>query len=228
MTNSAKEIEMPFFSKRQQKKRTVKKVDSKSAKDVIGPIEKGCEIFGLTKGEISIIDIIEYALSVTGPADVTISTWAAAQKSIIKAQQFIHDGRIKNFRFLIDPSFKDRKNAFCEELAQIFGAKSIRTLRNHAKFILISNDSWKIVIRTSMNLNQNPRMEFVEISDCGILFGFMNDIVTEIFLKISVEDNFQRNKKTNETILSFDSPNVKRNLFDDKIQLEFEDIDNIL
>ena len=54
-----------------------------------------------------------------------------------------------------------------------------------------------------MNLNQNPRMEYVEISDCENLYNFMNEIVEEIFQKVNIDQNFVRTEKTNETLLDF-------------------------
>lgn len=209
MTNSAKTIDKPFFSSRQPRKRVFKKVESNFACDIVGPISKGCEIFGLTKGQISIIEIIEYVLKATGPADVVISTWTAAQKSIDKAQAFIRSGSIKSLRFMIDPSFKARKPEFCDDLVDSFGSGCVRTIRNHAKFILISNDEWNIVIRTSMNLNQNPRMEYVEISDSKEMHNFMSSIVDEVFDVIPEEKHFARDKSTNESVLTFNDPESK-------------------
>ena len=47
---------------------SARKVDA-----ALGPIEPGCEIFGLTMGHFSLVDIVEHVLKSTGPADVTIS-----------------------------------------------------------------------------------------------------------------------------------------------------------
>lgn len=203
MINSTRTINTAFFSKREQKKRVFMKNDSILPKDIIGNITKGCEIFGLTKGQTSIIEIIEYILSVTGPSDVVISTWTAAQRSIEKTQHFLKNGMIRDLKFLIDPSFNARKPEFCDDLVEKFGKDCVRTFRNHAKFILIGNDCWNIVIRTSMNLNQNPRMEYVEISDCKEMYDFMNGITDEIFKKIPSDQTFNRTEMTNETILEF-------------------------
>ena len=60
MVNSVKTINKNFFSSRPPKKRRFKKVESFLTSEVIGEITPGCEIFGLTKGQISIVDIIEY------------------------------------------------------------------------------------------------------------------------------------------------------------------------
>ena len=55
-----------------------------NAKQAIGTLTKGCEIFGLTKGDISIVNIIEEVLKQTGKADVIVATWAAAGYDVTK------------------------------------------------------------------------------------------------------------------------------------------------
>ncbi len=50
--------------------------------DALGPIGKGCEIYCLTMGKFSLIDVIEHVLASTGPADVVVSTWTAAGADI--------------------------------------------------------------------------------------------------------------------------------------------------
>lgn len=48
-----------------------------SARDTIDGFGHGMDVVGLTFGQFSLLDLIEAALELTGPADVTISTWSA-------------------------------------------------------------------------------------------------------------------------------------------------------
>ena len=64
-------------------------------------------------------------------------------------------------------------------LVEKFG-NVVSTTNSHSKFILIKNDNWNIVIRTSMNLNENKRMENFEISDCKILYDYMVEIAKDV------------------------------------------------
>lgn len=135
------------------------------AAEYIGNIKKETEIFGITKGQFSITDIIEHVLNQTGPAHVMISTWTAASADIGKQKEFLNNGKIQSLLFLVDRGFKNRQPEYCEEILKLFGESAIRFLRLHAKFIVIQNDDWNIVVRTSMNLNQNKRMENFEITE---------------------------------------------------------------
>ena len=51
-----------------------------TAFEAIGPLEPGCEIFGFTKGQFSLMDLITAILSQTGPASVDISTCTSLQR----------------------------------------------------------------------------------------------------------------------------------------------------
>jgi hypothetical protein len=66
-------------------------------------------------------------------------------------------------------------------MRELFGDASVRTMRSHAKFIAIRNDRWSIAVRTSMNLNENPRLENIEISDDAGLCAFLWQIADDVF-----------------------------------------------
>ena len=134
-------------------------------REYIGDLSKDTEIFGITKGQFSIIDVIQYVLEFAGPSHLMIATWTAAHADIKKAFEFLQSGNIKSIKFLVDRGFINRQPEYCAELQRLFGEDSIRFLRAHAKFCVIQNDNWNFVIRTSMNLNENKRMENFEITE---------------------------------------------------------------
>jgi len=150
-----------------------------NAKKAIGTLQKGCEIYGLSKGQFSIINIIEEVLKQIGKADVIISTWTAANSEIKKAEKFLDNGLINKLHFIVDRSFETRQPKYYKMLIDKFG-EIVSTTNSHAKFILIKNDEWNIVIRTSMNLNENKRMENFEISDCNVLYSYMSEIAKDV------------------------------------------------
>ncbi len=137
----------------------------------------------LSKGQFSLIHALNHLIETTGLADVDIATWTAASADIRQAEQWIKNGKINRLRFVVDPSFKARQPAFCQALVDTFGDDAIRTVRIHAKFTTIGNADWTLAVRTSMNLNTNPRMEMIEISDDPALFGFLQDLTDDIFGK---------------------------------------------
>lgn len=183
-------ITAPTIHRSAPRKRRIAFNETEQAAQAIGALEHGCEIFGLTKGQFSISDVIQHCLTQTGPATVDIATWTAALGDIKRAENMLRDGRITRIRFVVDPSFKSRKPEFCRALIQTFGDGCIRTINSHAKFAIIRNERWNLAIRTSMNLNPNPRLENFEISDDPALAGFFTDIVDQVYGNFSGSTNF--------------------------------------
>ena len=154
-----------------------------NARDTIAGFEQGTDIVGLTYGQFSLLDLIEATLEVTGPADVTISTWSAGFYDVDAAVRFRDNGLLTSCRFLMDSSAK-RGQATPGDVAELFGQDSIRTSRSHAKFVLIGNGDWKVVITSSMNLNLNPRLEQFEMTDdpdrYAFFMGFVQSVWTDL------------------------------------------------
>ncbi len=149
--------------------------------EAVGPITPGCEIYGLCKGQFSLIDLIVYCLQATGPADLVVSTWTAAGSDIQHAFRLLTEGTVRTLRFLVDFSFPSRQPAYCEALRERFGDEAIRITKNHAKFVLIQNESWNLVVKSSMNLNENRRLENFEISDDRNMADYLAGVITDLF-----------------------------------------------
>ena len=194
-------IERSFSTYRS--KRVLKYYSVGNAKACIGPITKGCEIFVLTQGQFSLFDVVEYLLSVSGPADVCISTWTAAGADTQCAKDMLKNGNIKTIRWVVDRSFKSRQPAYCSILEREFG-DCIRTTRTHAKFITIINDEWSFAVRTSMNMNSNPRIEDLEISEDIDLTKYLIKFVDECFENLPADRNF--NSDSVDEMRPFDQP----------------------
>lgn len=161
-----------------------------NARESIGSLYPGCEIFCLTDGQFSLFDIIEVVLDTTGPADVIISTWTAAGADTKKAKAFVQTGNIRSIRWIVDRSFLSRQPEYCRVLIEEFG-DCLRSIRSHCKFIAISNEEWAFAIRTSMNLNSNPRVEDFEISEDREFAQYFIDFADRIFTTCKLEENFQ-------------------------------------
>lgn len=148
---------------------------------VIGDIEPGCSIVGITNGQFSLIDIIEHVLGFTGPADLAVSTWTMGVYDQERAAAFYANGALRSVRFIVDPSIFGRKPELSGSLVARFGAGAFRCVNTHAKFCTITNESWSIAIRSSMNLNPNRRLENFDIDDAPEISAFLVAIVDEVF-----------------------------------------------
>lgn len=164
---------------------------SASAADTIAGFGHGMDVAGLTFGQFSLLDLIDATLAITGPADVTICTWSAGFYDVDAAVRFRDSGRLRSVRFIMDSSAK-RGQATVGDVADLFGAENVRATRTHAKFALVTNEAWDVVITTSMNLNLNPRCEQFEMTDDPGRAGMFREFADEVFAELPGGDTQDR------------------------------------
>lgn len=131
----------------------------------VAGLAPGVRIIGLTMGQFSLLDLILAVLDKTGPADVWLSTWTAGIRDVRGAGVMLDAGKIRKITLLVDRSFPSRQRAYCAAMRRVFGDECIRTTRTHAKIAILRNERWSITIRSSMNLNRNPRVEQFDLDD---------------------------------------------------------------
>jgi len=158
------------------------------AADYIGSLEQSTEIFGITKGQFSCIDIIEHILNHTGKANVMLATWTAAHADIKKAFDFLQSDKINDMKFIVDRGFINRQPEYCADLQALFGEDCVRFLRIHSKFCVIQNEKYNFVLRTSMNLNENKRMENFEITEDKEFCEYFKRFFDVAFSKITPDN----------------------------------------
>jgi len=149
----------------------------------IAGFDRKTEIFGFTKGQFSLLDLLAAVLEITGPAHLSISTWTAAPYEIQSIGTMLQRGDITGSRWLIDFSMARRDPAATSQLRETVGRDAVRVAQNHAKFAIFQNKTWRIVLRSSMNLNMNPRFEDFQIAHDPELATFLNAILDEIWAK---------------------------------------------
>lgn len=122
----------------------------------IGQVEKGGLYNFWTFGRYCMTDIINHLLRITGPADVTATTWSLNAASVQTMLNRRKDGLLTSFRMWIDPRVR---RAAPEPLALLRHNFETVIAPVHAKIALIGNDEWKISVSGSVNFTSNPQPE---------------------------------------------------------------------
>jgi hypothetical protein len=169
-----------------------------AAAEAISGFSEDLDVFGLTKGQFSLIDLIDAVLDLTGgPARLTLSTWTAATADIKDVLAFLRSGKLERARFVLDFSFQRRQPAVAQAIRQEFGSEALRLTRNHAKFFQVAvSDRWSVTCKTSMNLNQNPRIEDFDLTNDPALYRFLAAVVDDLFHRTTSDR--QNKASTNE------------------------------
>ncbi len=152
------------------------------ARDAISGLDRGKHIFGLTKGQFSMIDIAAAVLEKTGPADVSVWTWCIAEYEVEAFSAFFADRRVSALRVVMDWAGAQRDMPIVGDLQDRFGVDCIRVTKTHAKIVTVATEcGWRVVIRGSMNLNANPRFEQFDVSDDEAIFDTVDDVMSELW-----------------------------------------------
>lgn len=148
------------------------------AAEMVGPVSAGCEIFGLTMGKFSLIELLIHCLDTTGPADLHVCTWAIAEIDVDCLKALLDAGRIRSVRFIIGEEFAYAKKGPSFHFQRVFKGQIVAT-RAHSKFFVLTNADWNLAVRSSMNLNLNRKIENYEISDCRQTAAFLLSLFEE-------------------------------------------------
>lgn len=142
------------------------------ARRAVAPLTHGGRVVGMTKGQFSLLDLIRALLERIGPANVWLSTWTAGIRDVRNAALLLDAGTILSLTLLVDRSFAARQPKYCAAVRRVFGDESIRCTKTHAKIALLRNEAWDVAVRSSMNLNRNPRFEQYDIDSNAAICGF--------------------------------------------------------
>lgn len=190
MSLFAHEVE-PVIFRKSGSKRLFRKDGHADAAALIGPLKVGDELTGITNGQFSLVDILNHVLTQTGPADVVVATWTMGVYDAEKAYAFVNNRAIRAIRFILDPSMFSRRPELASVLVKGFGVDSFRAVNSHAKFATVRSPSLAVCVRSSMNLNENRRLESFDISCCDAMCRFYETVADEIWAKISSKNRSQ-------------------------------------
>lgn len=134
-----------------------------TAAKVIGRLEPGVRVTGLTAGQFSAIDAMEHMVDELGPAKVRVSTWTTGIYDVRRARDIRTRGRITDIRMLLDRGTFEKSPKYAGPLIEVLGIEAFRCLAVHAKVIIVLGARGNAVMRSSMNLNKNLRTEQFDI-----------------------------------------------------------------
>lgn len=181
----------PVVFRKAGSRRVFRKDGHADAAALIGDLSDGEEIAGVTNGQFSLVDILRHVLTQTGPADVVIATWTMGIYDAEKAYAFVNDHLIRNIRFIVDPSMFMRRRELSSVLVKGFGVESFRAVNSHAKFCTVRGESLAVCIRSSMNLNENNRLESFDISVSDEMTRFFEGLTDEIWRTVDKSNKSQ-------------------------------------
>lgn len=189
---------MPQRSERITRRRTAIEAWHNAAKS-IGTLEPGLSLFEVTRGQFSMIDIINYLLSQMGKCGVSVWTWVVADYEVEVMTALMENGRLSEGILVIDYSAGKRNPTIIEGWRSRFGPESVLVCKNHAKIVRVWNDQYRFCVRGSMNLNFNPRFEQFDLSEGDAAYDLVVQLESELDVlpKLHSSEEASANSKVN-------------------------------
>jgi hypothetical protein len=173
------------------KRKTMAGLTEANAAEVINAMQPGEHWLGLTRGQMSMIDLIIACLRRTGPARVTLWTWVVADYELAACDAMMAQGDITGLRLVVDRGCLTHRPGFIEDVIARFGADAVRATHTHAKVAMVRGAGLHWLLRGSANLNNNARFEQVDVSEgaewCD-WFEAINDEIWRDLPRVTVED----------------------------------------
>lgn len=151
-----------------------------TAAAAIGPITPGLSLFLVTRGQFSMLDIVQHVVCELGRAEVAVWTWAIADYEVEAMAGLMANDAIVAARLIVDRSAEQRSAATIAAWRQRFGVATVRVCKNHAKIARVWTPDRRVLIRGSMNLNFNPRFEQADVTEGGEDFDLVARLEDEL------------------------------------------------
>ena len=138
-------------------------------------------IHWVSNGDWSMHELLLLCLSITGPANVYISSYAFSEKPARIIADLKNKGHIQELHCLIDSRI-DVRSAGAFQLVQGC-ATTCKLVNTHAKVTVIENETHQIAIVCSANYTTNERYEAGYISKLPELAAFNKEWITDEIAK---------------------------------------------
>jgi hypothetical protein len=134
-----------------------------AAREALAPWTPGEGIVLLTKGQFTLVQLLEAVLAKVGPANVTLSAWVATPPELDTLTVWVREGRVASLRLILDLLVQSRDPEAAALMRHVFGDRNVALTRTHARFALIETPQHRLVVRTSADLTNNPSFELHSI-----------------------------------------------------------------
>lgn len=133
----------------------------------------------LHKGEWAVHEVLPFLLNKITPSEVKIATFSISEDSLRPLFFLVESGSITQLTLLLDSTVKRHKLDMLLFALNI--TPNIRIDANHAKILLVRNETHSFGIVGSANLNQPKRIEAGFYFTAGKHFDFFNSEFDKFF-----------------------------------------------
>ena len=161
-------------------------------------LEPGAILSGLYDGSWTLVDMLFEILKVTGPSDITLSTWTHKGAKIDHLMMMVQNENVRSLKLLVNENFSDNNVKVVSTLERKYGAGCVMEWRAHSKFATVINGAFDVLYLPSANLDTTLRMEaFTLIGGLNAAREYLA-FAKDVLYKPSQKRRFSRDGLTKE------------------------------
>lgn len=142
-------------------------------------IVPGAFIEFCTAGEFSMHHLLQHLLSISGPANVYLSTWTIKEDPARVLHYLKKSGHIKDLYAVLDYRIRTQDAKHYHLIEKLLTGHVLT--KCHAKVIAIEGEKCSFAVVSSANMSNNPRIEagYIACNDKSMLFhkGWIMDCI---------------------------------------------------
>ena len=137
-------------------------------------------IVALSKGHLSLTDLLAAAIKKSGPARVTVCVWNVGEHDIEALTELRDRGAFLSARFIVPPASEGTADfQIYARFRELFGPEAIVEAACHAKIAIVENDRWSIAIRGSLNMYACGDIESFDVDDSPEVCALVRDYAAD-------------------------------------------------
>lgn len=137
-------------------------------------------IVALSKGHLSLTDLLAAALKKSGPARVTVCVWNVGEHDIEALTELRDRGAFLSARFIVPPASEGTADfQIYARFRELFGSDAIVEAACHAKIAIVENGRWAIAIRGSLNMYACGDIESFDVDDSPEVCALVRDYAAD-------------------------------------------------
>jgi hypothetical protein len=146
--------------------------DNRSLKSVMDLFAPGCLVWWVSDGDWSMHELLMALIEKTGPAHVSISSYAMGETPARILAQLKQQRAILSLSCVLDDRIDVRSAGSLQLIKSI--CDEINLLKTHAKVTLLMNEHWQVTVVGSANYTENKRFETGIITTDQSAYEFNN------------------------------------------------------
>ena len=167
-----------------------------SADWILEQLQPRGRVLGMTRGQISLADLVIAAAQKIGAADVLIAVYGFEPDDIARLRGQQEAGTIRRLRIIVPPVSKADEADYAA-MARMIGIENVIESAMHMKIAAVQSGDWNVAIRGSVNLYTHLVVQHFDVDDnaaiCAELLRYANDPQRKLaYPKPATEPGFAR------------------------------------